>query len=241
MDRKKYLIVMAAGHGTRMGSSLPKQFMNLGGKAILHRTILKFLDACPDITIITVLPPDGDYERWWKDYCIRSNFFCPQIIVKGGITRFHSVKAALGKVPEDAIVAIQDGVRPLLSQSLIKSMFQMMEDNPCCQALIPVLPSIDTLKKLKKVMGENGLTHLESMHEEIDRACIYGAQTPQMFSSSEIKKAYEQPYDTLFTDDASVAEKDKIPLTFCEGERLNFKITSPEDLILAEAVLSLRR
>ncbi len=227
---------MAAGHGTRMGSKLPKQFMSLGGKAILQRTIMKFADACPGIKIITVLPPDGEYEKWWKDYCIRANFSCPQIIVRGGITRFHSVKAALAKVPDGAIVAIHDGVRPMLTKEMIKTMFGSIDTNPDCHALIPVLPSIDTLKKLTHDSGGN----LVSMGEGVDRSEVFGAQTPQIFRSEEIKAAYSQPYDTLFTDDASVAERYKIPLTFCEGERLNFKITSPEDMILAEAVLGLK-
>lgn len=236
MDNKNYVIIMAAGHGTRMGSKLPKQFMSLGGKAILQRTIMKFADACPGIKIITVLPPDGEYEKWWKDYCIRANFSCPQIIVRGGITRFHSVKAALAKVPDGAIVAIHDGVRPMLTREMIRTMFGSIDTNPDCHALIPVLPSIDTLKKLTRDSGGN----LVSSGEGVDRSEIFGAQTPQIFRSEEIKAAYSQPYDTLFTDDASVAERYKIPLTFCEGERLNFKITSPEDMILAEAVLGLK-
>lgn len=144
---------MAAGHGTRMGSKLPKQFMSLGGKAILQRTIMKFADACPGIRIITVLPPDGEYEKWWKDYCIRVNFSCPQIIVRGGITRFHSVKAALAKVPDGAIVAIHDGVRPMLTREMIRTMFGSIDTDPDCHALIPVLPSIDTLKKLTRDSG----------------------------------------------------------------------------------------
>ena len=227
---------MAAGHGTRMGSKLPKQFMSLGGKAILQRTIMKFADACPGIRIITVLPPDGEYEKWLKDYCIRVNFSCPQIIVRGGITRFHSVKAALAKVPDGAIVAIHDGVRPMLTREMIRTMFGSIDTDPDCHAWIPVLPSIDTLNKLTRDSGGN----LVSSGEGVDRSEIFGAQTPQIFRSEEIKAAYSQPYDTLFTDDASVAEKYKIPLTFCEGERLNFKITSPEDMVLAEAVLGLK-
>lgn len=234
MDRKKYVIVMAAGHGTRMGSELPKQFLSLGGKAILHRTIQKFIDACPDITVVTVLPPDGEYEKWWKEYCIRTNFFCPQIIVKGGITRFHSVKSALSKVPDGALVAVQDGVRPMLSVKMIRTMFSRMSSEPDCRALVPVLPSIDTLKKLVR----DGDGTLVSSGEEVDRSQIFGAQTPQIFRSEDIRAAYSQPYDTLYTDDASVAERYGIPLTFCEGERLNLKITSPDDMVLAEAILS---
>ena len=111
---------MAAGHGSRMGTELPKQFLNLGGRAVLHTTIRKFVDAVPGISVVTVLPQGGEYAEWWRRYCFENNFNCPQLIVKGGITRFHSVKEALSRIPDGSIVAIQDGVRPLLSADLIK-------------------------------------------------------------------------------------------------------------------------
>lgn len=237
MDARKYLIVMAAGHGQRMGGDLPKQFLDLDGKAILHHTIRKFVEAEPDICVVTVLPAGGDWDGWWKDYCIKNNFNCPQILVHGGITRFHSVKAALAKVPDGVTVAIQDGVRPLLSTGLISRMFKRFDDEPECRALIPVTPVVDTLKRLDQVKDGGGSVSLVSSGRQVDRTGLYGAQTPQMFRSEDIKAAYRQAYDTLFTDDASVAEKYEIPLTFIEGERLNFKITSPEDLVLAEAVI----
>ena len=93
MGRKKYVVMMAAGSGTRMGAQLPKQFMEIGGKAILRRTMEVFMEACPDISVITVLPKQ--YIDYWKDYCYKNNFICPQILVAGGITRFHSVRNAL--------------------------------------------------------------------------------------------------------------------------------------------------
>ena len=108
MDRKKYLIVMAAGSGTRMGADMPKQFIEIDGKAILQMTIEKFLEACPGINVVTVLPEA--HMSYWRSYCLERNFTCPQILVKGGITRFHSVRNALAKVPDNAIVAIHDGV-----------------------------------------------------------------------------------------------------------------------------------
>ena len=233
---------MAAGHGTRMGSSLPKQFLDLGGQAILRRTIRKFMDAEPDITVITVLPMDGEYEQWWKDYCIRTSFLCPQMIVRGGITRFHSVREALSRIPDGALVAIHDGVRPLLSEKMIRSMFSVISDDESCHGLIPVIPMVDTLKILRRsVVEEDGNVRLVSVEgRSIDRSEVFGAQTPQIFRSEDIRAAYSQAYDTAFTDDASVAEKYGIPLTFIEGERLNFKITSPDDLVLAEAVLAVK-
>ena len=115
MERKKYVVVMAAGHGVRMGSALPKQFIELGGRPILQRTIECFVRAVPDIKVITVLPKE--YVQGWKNLCSKNNFYYPQLLVEGGITRFHSVRNALKKVPDGAVVAIQDGGRELLGSS----------------------------------------------------------------------------------------------------------------------------
>jgi 2-C-methyl-D-erythritol 4-phosphate cytidylyltransferase len=229
MKRKKYVIIMAAGSGTRMGGEKPKQFLELEGKAILHKTIEVFLQACPDINVITVLP--SDYLGYWREYCLERNFICPQILVSGGITRFHSVRNALAKVPEGAIVAVHDGVRPLVTEGLVKTMFERAEEVP---ALIPVIPCIDTMKVLEKKGNE-----LVSVPGAVaDRSVLFGAQTPQMFHSEIIKKAYSMAYDTSFTDDASVVEKYGKSLSYVVGERLNIKITTQEDLVLAKAILS---
>jgi 2-C-methyl-D-erythritol 4-phosphate cytidylyltransferase len=229
MKRKKYVIIMAAGSGTRMGGEKPKQFLELEGKAILHKTIEVFLQACPDINVITVLP--SDYLGYWREYCLERNFICPQILVSGGITRFHSVRNALAKVPEGAIVAVHDGVRPLVTEGLVKTLFERAEEVP---ALIPVIPCIDTMKVLEK-RGE-GLFAVPGA--VADRSVLFGAQTPQMFHSEIIKKAYSMAYDTSFTDDASVVEKYGKSLSYVVGERLNIKITTQEDLVLAKAILS---
>ena len=236
MSRKRILIVMAAGSGTRMGASVPKQFLNLGGVPILRRTIETFVAAVPGIKVVTVLPED--HIAFWKEYCLASAFNCPQTLVPGGITRFHSVRNALRKVPDGAIVAIHDGVRPLLSTAMIRNMFERM-DSSDVRALIPVVPSVDTLKVIDRVKDENGDEVMVSPEgEEVDRGRIFGAQTPQMFLSEDIKEAYSQAFDTAFTDDASVARKKGIPLSFCAGERYNFKLTSPEDLALARLIIS---
>lgn len=236
MSRKKILIVMAAGSGVRMGASVPKQFLDLGGVPILRRTIEKFVKAVPDIKVVTVLPKD--HLSFWKEYCVSSDFSCPQTLVMGGFTRFHSVRNALEKVPDGAIVAIHDGVRPLLSAELIRRMFARMESEGL-RSLIPVIPSVDTLKVLDKVKRAGGPDVLvPAVGESVDRSRVFGAQTPQMFLSKDIKEAYSQPFDTAFTDDASVALKKGIPLSFCEGERYNFKLTSPEDLDLARLIIS---
>jgi len=231
----KILIVMAAGSGSRMGSSTPKQFLDLDGKPVLRRTIETFVSAVPGLKVVTVLPKE--HLAFWKEYCLANDFTYPQLLVAGGITRFHSVRNALEKVPDGAIVAIHDGVRPLISSGLVRNMFSRMEEGRI-RALIPVVPSVDTLKVLDKVGDSLGGTRLADSGEDVDRSRIYGAQTPQMFLSGDIKKAYSQAYDTAFTDDASVARRIGIPLSFCEGERYNFKLTSPEDLALARMLIS---
>ena len=221
---------MAAGSGTRMGGEKPKQFIELGGKAVLQMTIEKFLQACPGIKVVTVLPEA--HMEYWRNYCLERNFSCPQTLVKGGITRFHSVQNALAKVPNGALVAVHDGVRPLVTVEFIREMFDKAEALP---ALIPVLPCVDTMKVLHR-KGEELIT---APGQTVDRSVLYGAQTPQIFHSEIIKEAYKQAFDTSFTDDASVVLKNGKNLSYLIGERFNIKLTTHDDLVLANAILSL--
>jgi len=228
-DATYYLVAVAGGHGTRMRSAVPKQFLELGEKPILRVTMEKFLEAWPGLKLVTVLPSDS--IQTWKDYCLAKGFVTPQTIVAGGITRFHSVRNAVARIPDGAVVAIHDGVRPLLSVKMIREMFSMMADH---RAVIPVTPSTDTLKVLSR--GEDGSLS-EVPGRTLDRSEVWKAQTPQVFRSEDLHEMYAQPYDTAFTDDASVAQKMGLPLSWYEGERLNIKITTPEDLELANAIM----
>ena len=217
-----------------MGADRPKQFIEIGGKAILQMTMEVFLKACPGISIVTVLPED--FIDYWKTYCYKHNFTCPQVIVKGGITRFHSVRNALDRIPEGALVAVHDGVRPLVSQKLVSQMFEQMKD---VSALIPVIPCVDTMKVLQK-QKKDGVEILENIPgASVDRSQLFGAQTPQIFHSEVLKAAYALPYDTSFTDDASVVEEYGKNLSYTMGERFNIKITTSDDLVLAKAIMSL--
>ena len=225
MGRKKYVIFTAAGSGTRMKAQEPKQFLLLKGRPVLMWSILAFVKACPDVNVVTVLP--AAHMARWEELCIKYSLEIPQRIVKGGITRFHSVRNALKVIPDGAVVAIHDGVRPLVSQGLIRTMFARMES---CRALIPVLPVTDTLKSLVK---DASGSIVPTGEPDPDRSRVYGAQTPQIFLSEEIKAAYGLPFDTSYTDDASVAAKYGIPLSYIEGERNNIKLTTPEDLSVA--------
>ena len=135
-------------------------------------------------------------------------------------------------------MAVHDGVRPLVSVQMVRDMFEKAESMP---ALIPVIPCVDTMKVLEKKVWSDGSETLSAIAgQTVDRSVLYGAQTPQIFHSELLKDAYNQAFDTAFTDDASVVEKHGKSLSFVIGERLNIKITTVEDLTLAEAVLKIR-
>lgn len=208
-----------------MGGNLPKQFMELCGVPVLQRTLETMSEAVPGITLLTVLP--RIHFQTWKDLCAEHNFSCPHILVPGGMTRFLSVRNALGKVPDGAVAIVHDGVRPFVSQSLVRKMLDRMQT---CRALIPVLPVTDTLRYADS-----------SVEKVVDRSLFVSVQTPQMFWSEDLKAAYSMPYETRFTDDASVVQAYGVPLETIEGERFNIKLTTPEDLVFAKAILSLRR
>ena len=231
MDRQKFLVIPAGGSGVRMGATVPKQFLELEGKPILRLTIESFVEAVPDVHVVTVLPQS--HMEWWRLYCAREGFNCPQKLVEGGFTRFHSVKNALAHIPDGAIVAVHDAVRPLISAARIKELFAAAESAP---AVIPVIPCTDTLKVLEE--RQDGA--LQVAEKTVDRSIIWGAQTPQLFHSEVLRKAYDAGFDTMFTDDASVASKAGVPVLCIQGEKTNIKITTPEDLALAAAILQLR-
>lgn len=232
MGRKIYGIFMAGGSGHRMGADIPKQFIELDGIPVLQLTVEKFLSVCPDMDVTVVLPEE--HFGTWNDLCGEFHLDCKQRLVGGGITRFHSVKNALEKIPDGVTVMIHDGVRPLVSGELIR---KMMEKSGTCRGLIPVIPVTDTLKSLD--LDREGNLSPSSLPDP-DRSGLFAAQTPQVFCSEDIKEAYEsEAYDVSFTDDASVARRHGIPLSYILGEKTNIKLTTPEDLILARALKSL--
>lgn len=203
-----------------MGSDIPKQFLPLDGVPVLQRTIERFLDAVPGLNVITVLP--SSHMEQWRKMCLKGSLDCRQTLVNGGITRFHSVQNALRHVPDGALVMVHDGVRPLLSAEMIRRMLAQMQT---CRALVPVVPVVDTLR------------YSDGSEPAPDRNRIVAVQTPQVFYSEDIRAAYGCAYDVSFTDDASVAASYGIPVTQTPGERFNLKITTREDMVLAEAIL----
>lgn len=220
----KYAIIVAGGKGERMGATTPKQFLELNGKPILMHTLEKFRETDPSIEIILALPENQ--IEFWEGLFHKYKVSKPRhTVVKGGETRFHSVKNALKLVEQEGVVAIHDGVRPLVSTETIERCFSEAISNGNA---IPVVEVVDSLRHYSKQNKTN---------EAVSRSCYRIVQTPQCFTSELILKAYSQDFDKLFTDDATVVEKLGETINMVEGNRSNIKITTTEDLVIAEAFM----
>jgi len=224
MINKEYALIVAGGKGTRIKSKLPKQFLELSGLPILMHTINAFYRYSTAITVILVLPED-DF-RIWEELCVKHHFSQPVILQHGGETRFQSVKNGLDKINDDGLVAIHDGVRPLISEDIIGASFR----------LAAVHQSAVTAVRLKDSIRMTDQDNTKAM----DRSKFRLIQTPQTFQVSLIKQAYKVKEDPSLTDDASVAEKAGHTISLFEGSYENIKITTSEDLIVAEALLNAR-
>lgn len=218
---KKYIIIVAGGKGLRMGAEIPKQFLMIGGKPILVRTIEAFYSYDPSLNIILVLPEEQ--QQYWKILCETYGCCASCVMVNGGQTRFHSVKNGLALIQGDGLVGVHDGVRPFVSHEVIADCFEAAERK---KAVIPVIDICDTLRRVK-----NGDSHTVSRDE------YKLVQTPQVFTVEVLKRAYEQEHNPLFTDDASVVEALGIPIFLVKGNRENSKITTPYDLKIANALI----
>jgi 2-C-methyl-D-erythritol 4-phosphate cytidylyltransferase len=223
---KTVAIIVAGGSGTRFGAELPKQFLELGGKPILMRSIEAFANSgnCP-VDVIVTLP--SDQMDLWQRLCDRYGFDVPHRVVPGGETRWHSVKHALdsmGDVNEVDIIAVHDGVRPMVTADVIcRTIAAVRRDG----AAIPVVALNDSVRQ---VVGEAS--------HALDRSTLRAVQTPQAFDARLLLDAYSLPYQPTFTDDASVVEQLGHPITLVEGDPHNLKITRPMDLALAEYLLN---
>lgn len=217
---KRAAVIVAGGSGTRMGSSIPKQFLILKGMPILMHTISRFYRFDNTIQLVLVLP-SAEVEHW-KSCCNEFHFDIKHQIVEGGATRFHSVKNGLELIDPASIVAIHDGVRPLVSINVIERCFMEAGNG---SAVVPAIPSVDSLRMITN-----------EGNKAIDRSAIRLVQTPQVFPARLLKEAYNQDYSPLFTDDASVAEAMGCAITLVEGNIENIKITNPLDLEIAERV-----
>lgn len=218
-----YVIIVAGGKGLRMGGEIPKQFLPIGGKPVLMRTMERFHEYDPALKIILVLPKDQ--QEFWQELCQKHDFKIMHQVADGGETRFQSSKNGLALIPDEdeGVVAIHDGVRPFVSTDVIERCFDAARDD---FAAIPVVPVTDTLRYIDRGHGHNVLRdHFRSV------------QTPQCFDLSLAKQAFDQPYRETFTDDASVIESLGCQVTMVEGNRQNLKLTTPFDMMIAELLI----
>lgn len=219
-----YVIIVAGGHGQRMGSDVPKQFLRVGGEPVLMHTIRRFHEYDASLQIIVVLP--GDQFETWKQLCAQYQFAVGHRLVEGGATRFESSRNGLKAIADDeeGLVAFHDGVRPFVSLETIGRCFKAADEE---YAAIPVVPVTSTLRY---VDGHGG-------GKNVQRYDYREVQTPQVFDIQLAKQAFRQPYQEAFTDDASVVEALGCQVAMVEGNRENIKLTTPFDLKIAEVLL----
>ena len=215
-----YIIIVAGGKGLRMGTDIPKQFLPIGGKPVLMRTLERFREYSKELQIILVLPKAQ--QDYWHQLCEEYHFNVKYMLADGGETRFHSVQNGLALVPDDAegVVGVHDGVRPFPSVDVIRNCYETARS---VKAAIPVVPVVETLRHITEGTKPRGEYRL--------------VQTPQCFDIQLLKAANKQPYNDGFTDDASVVEAFGFDVTLVEGNRENIKITTPFDMTIAEALL----
>ena len=216
------VIIVAGGSGRRMGGALPKQFMMLDNEPILARSINRIHEALPAAEIVVVLPEE--YVELWKNIAARFDVARHKIAL-GGKERFHSVKSGLAALSEGIrTIAIHDAVRPLASKKLIIKLLLAAEKS------VAVIPAVAPIDSYRIVEGDDSRI--------IDRSALRMVQTPQVFHAEALRAAYEQPFSSTFTDDASVMEAAGHKVTLVEGERENIKITTPSDMLIAEAIIN---
>ena len=225
-----YVIIVAGGKGLRMGSDIPKQFLPIGGKPVLMRTLERFREYSPTLQIILVLPKAQ--QDYWEKLCQKHNFTVVYQMADGGETRFHSVQHGLALIPEDTegVVGVHDGVRPFPSVEVIRNCYETART---AKAVIPVIPVVETVRKITQ--KEPSLL-CNSASITVPRNEYRLVQTPQCFDIQLLKAANRQPYNDGFTDDASVVEAFGHAITLVEGNRENIKITTPYDLKIAEVL-----
>lgn len=221
---KKFALIVAGGSGSRMGSEIPKQFMEMAGKPVLMHTIKAFLSYDPDVEVILVLPEQ--HFGLWEELCRRYRFEHPYRLGQGGLNRFESVASGLNLIEGDGLVFIHDGVRPLVSRATLQR---------CCELATEKGNAIPALKVVESVRWAE-----DNLNKPLDRNRVWLVQTPQTFRVSLIREAYGQAFREEFTDDASVLESLGYRINLTEGNRENIKITWPVDLLWAETLLSIR-
>ena len=240
MKSEEFVIIVAGGKGLRMGGDIPKQFLPVGGRPVLMRTLERFREYSADLQIILVLPKSQ--QDYWRELCEQYHFPLPAttplpqqgeaggrayLLADGGETRFHSVQHGLALIPDDAegVVGVHDGVRPFPSVEVIARCYETARQTG---AAVPVIPVVETLRQI---------CHGEKQSVTVPRGDYRLVQTPQTFDIQLLKAANRQPYNDGFTDDASVVESYGHAITLVEGNRENIKLTTPYDMVVAEAII----
>lgn len=215
-------VIVAGGSGTRMKSEIPKQFLILQGRPVLMHTLEAFHRFDAAIDLILVLP--ADQLDTWSDLCRQHSFLIPHRLTAGGETRFHSVKNGLELVSDCHVVAIHDGVRPLVDAATLKACYCGAEEY---NSAIPVTSVTDSLRRITPEGNESVL-----------RGAYRSVQTPQCFRVNLLLPCYEEGFREDFTDDASVFEAAGYKINLVDGHPTNIKITTPQDLKLAEYLIA---
>lgn len=218
-----YAIIVAGGKGTRLGGGIPKQFRLLNGRPMLMYTVDAFLNAIRGIHVIVVLPEE--HIGYWESLCEEFGFFPEYSIARGGASRWESVRNGLALVSGKGVVAVHDGARPLVSPALIRKVFETAES---FGSAVPAVAPVDSMR----VIDDNGNSCI------LDRGRCRCIQTPQAFKSDVLIEAYRLPFSESFTDDASVVEAAGGVIRLVEGERNNIKVTTLQDISLAEIILA---
>ena len=221
MERQRKVIIVAGGKGERMKTTVPKQFLILSEKPLLMHTVSRFYQYDRQMEILLVLPENQ--INYWNELCEKYSFSIHHQVITGGETRFHSVKNALDIIREECLIAVHDGVRPLVDIATIERCFSKAEKTGTA---IPVIDLVDTIREIT-----------ENRNATLERKSYKLVQTPQVFKSEILISSYEKVDNIQFTDDASVVEAAGYPIHLVEGNRMNIKITNPLDLKIAELLM----
>lgn len=220
-QQRRAVIIVAGGQGKRMGGDLPKQFIPLAGKPILMHTLERLHQWDPEAEFIVVLPQEQ--EAYWQMLCLELDCTTPHQVCYGGKSRYHSVKSGLTAITDADLIAVHDGVRPFFAPSVVEECFRAAVQ---FGAAIPVAPMVESVRLVE-----------EEENRALNRSLLRVVQTPQVFQAHLLQNAYEQPYNPLFTDDASVVEAAGTSVHLIVGNYENIKITTPFDLEVAKALI----
>lgn len=219
--KPKAAIIVAGGRGERVNTIIPKQFIEIKGRPVLMYTLEIFHQYDANIQIVLVLP-EAHFE-FWNSLCKKHAFTLDHKCVAGGNTRFESVKNGLNSVDSSALIAVHDGVRPLVS---IKTITRCFEEAEKYKAVVPVVELVESIREIS-----------DNNSKALNRNAYRLVQTPQVFDAELLKNAYKQDFSDLFTDDASVVEQYGVKIHLVEGNRENIKITTALDFHLAETLM----